>query len=33
VHPHIPIFIECKWNVTEENKILEEFGEVLEIKI
>ena len=33
MHPHVAVFIERKRNGSEEDEILEEFGEVLEIKI
>ena len=33
MHPHITVFIERKRNGSEEDEVLEEFGEVLEIEI
>jgi hypothetical protein len=33
MHPHITVFIEREGHRTEEDEILEEFGEVLEVKI
>jgi hypothetical protein len=33
MHPHIAVFIEREGYRSEEDEVLEEFGEVLEVKI